>query len=126
MPRNTLQENYVDFVKGLLSPKMDRLGHAVGLSGEAGEVLEIFKKHVYHNKPLDNAKVLDEAGDVCFYLTALLDAAGYTIEDAMRVNVAKLSARYPGGFSLDYKPKDEAVEAQAMQRQLAEMTDVPR
>jgi hypothetical protein len=57
----------------------------------------------------------DEVGDILFYLTALCNANGITLEDAMRANVAKLRARYPDGFSADKAVnKDEAAEELAM------------
>lgn len=39
-----------------------------GLSGEAGEVVELVKKHLYHGKPLDPGKFHLELGDVLWYL----------------------------------------------------------
>jgi len=74
---------------------------ALGLGGEAGEVLELVKKHFYHGKPLDREKLIAELGDVLWYLNYTADAIGATLEDVAIANNAKLRARYPNGFSLD-------------------------
>lgn len=41
----------------------------IGVFEEAGEVVGLIKKHVYHHKPLDTAKIAMEIGDVLWYLT---------------------------------------------------------
>lgn len=72
---------------------------AVGLTGEAGEVAELVKKHVFHGHELDRAKLLKELGDVLWYLTYItVRCLGMTLLDVMRANIHKLSARYPEGF----------------------------
>jgi NTP pyrophosphatase (non-canonical NTP hydrolase) len=72
--------------------------HALGTNGEAGEIADHVKKHVFHGMPLDSAHLLKEAGDVLWYLDRLLKANQYTLEDAMVANVTKLRARYPDGW----------------------------
>ncbi len=72
--------------------------YGLGLTGEAGEVSDEIKKHVYHDKPLDVNKIVMEAGDVLFYLDRLLLILGRTLDDAMQANIDKLTKRYPDGF----------------------------
>lgn len=72
---------------------------AMGMLGEAGEVAEIIKKSCFHNHPLDKAKLQKEIGDVLWYLAGLCTVAGMDMEATMRVNIDKLMARYPDGFS---------------------------
>lgn len=86
---------------GDLTQQDERLNAALGIAGEAGELVDIVKKEIYHGHPQDPAKVLDEAGDELYYLDWLLETYGFTLEDAMRHNVEKLRARYPNGFSAD-------------------------
>lgn len=76
----------------------EKLNAALGL-GEAGELQNIVKKEIYHGHPEDPAKILDEAGDILYYLDWLLDCYHFTLEDAMQHNVNKLAARYPSGFN---------------------------
>jgi NTP pyrophosphatase (non-canonical NTP hydrolase) len=91
-------DNYADFVHGRLNSEMDNFGIAGGLCGEAGEVIELFKKDKYHGVPLDPLKAVKEVGDALFYLTAIGNRLGYTLYDIAEANQKKLEARYPTGF----------------------------
>jgi NTP pyrophosphatase (non-canonical NTP hydrolase) len=78
----------------------DQLGNAgMGLAGEAGEVCDLLKKHLYHGKALDRAELVKELGDVLFYFTALLSTVGLTYSEVALVNKKKLELRFPEGFS---------------------------
>jgi NTP pyrophosphatase (non-canonical NTP hydrolase) len=68
---------------------------AVGVSGEAGELLDAVKKHCVYQKPLDFENVKEEAGDILFYLTGLLNDMGITLNECIEANREKLSKRYP-------------------------------
>lgn len=72
---------------------------AAGVSGEAGEVLDIIKKIWAYNKPLDIPHLMEEVGDLVFYITALCNELGVNIEEIKEQNVEKLTARYPQGYS---------------------------
>ena len=74
---------------------------ALGLTGEAGEVAEHVKKHLFHGTPLDRDAVAKELGDCLWYLAALAGAIGATLDDVASANVEKLRRRYPGGFSAE-------------------------
>ena len=76
------------------------LNGALGLAGEAGETADLVKKHVFQGHDLDAQKILNEIGDVIWYLNALCIATGYTLEDAAIMNNTKLAARYPNGFTI--------------------------
>ena len=71
----------------------------LGISGEAGEVSDLIKKHLFHGHPLEIIKLLKELGDVLWYIAEIADAAGFTLEDVARWNIEKLEERYPDGFS---------------------------
>lgn len=74
------------------------LVHAViGLSGEAGEVLDLVKKTIYYDRPLYGEMLLEELGDVMHYLTAAAVSQGWTLQDLQNVNRKKLLQRYPDG-----------------------------
>lgn len=72
---------------------------ALGLAGESGEVCDHLKKHFGQGHELNHAKLIDEAGDVQWYLALLCRELKITLEDLMLRNVQKLSNRYPDGFS---------------------------
>jgi NTP pyrophosphatase (non-canonical NTP hydrolase) len=71
----------------------------LGISGEAGELLDAIKKHVMYGKELDKANVLEELGDICWYMAIVLEAVGSSFEEIMQLNKDKLERRYPDGFT---------------------------
>lgn len=72
---------------------------ALGLTGEAGEVADALKKHLFHGKPLDSEALLLELGDCAWYLATLAHELGFTLDEVFARNVQKLRARFPDGFS---------------------------
>lgn len=72
---------------------------ALGLGGEAGEVVDLIKKVLHHGKELDRAKLILELGDVRWYLEYLAASINVSMEEIETKNIAKLAARYPTGFS---------------------------
>lgn len=83
----------------LTPEKVDLLHAAVGLVGEAAELLELVKKHVFNNQPLDTGKVVLEGGDVEFYIAALRKVTGIGRDIFLNANETKLRKRYPKGYS---------------------------
>jgi len=80
-----------------------RILHAsLGISDEAGEIAKAVKAHIYYGKTLDTANLVEEAGDVMWYLAVLLDELGYSFEAVMRKNIAKRKARYPEKFTQEH------------------------
>lgn len=71
---------------------------AYGLNGEAGEVIDLLKKHEFQGHDLPDEKLIDECGDVLWYCALLADALGFTLEQVMNRNIDKLRKRYPDGF----------------------------
>lgn len=76
--------------------KADMLHMAVGIVGEAGELIDAVKKHVVYNKPLDRDNVVEELGDIEFYLEGLRQNLGIDRNDTLATNIKKLGARYKG------------------------------
>lgn len=74
------------------------LNGALGLTGESGEVADIIKKGIFHEKGIDMEHLKKECGDVLWYLAMICESAGFTLDDVMGENVNKLIARYPDGF----------------------------
>jgi NTP pyrophosphatase (non-canonical NTP hydrolase) len=69
--------------------------HSNGLAGEAGEVANVVKKMARDGVNLDD-KMIDECGDVLFYMSRLLRARGYTLEDASNALLEKLAGMRGG------------------------------
>lgn len=74
------------------------LNAALGLSGEVGELNDILKKWIFHEKQLDIDHAKKEAGDICWYLAMLCKSFGWNFDEIMQINIDKLKARYPEGF----------------------------
>lgn len=74
---------------------------ALGLCGESGEVADIVKKACMQGHTLDRAHIAKELGDVCWYIAETASAIGYQLEEIMQMNIDKLKARYPAGFSTE-------------------------
>lgn len=110
---------YAEFVARLAKPgaailetltpeKIDLLHHAVGVSGEAGELIDAVKKLTIYNKPLDRANVVEELGDLKFYIQGIMNSLQITDEEVEEGNRTKLAERYKG---LNYS--DAAAQARA-------------
>lgn len=87
-----------DRIKIELTPKQAHLLHmAVGISGEAGELLDAVKKHAIYQKPLDMTNVIEELGDLEFFMEGLRAALGISRDEVLAKNISKLSMRYHSG-----------------------------
>ena len=74
---------------------------ALGICGEGGEVADLVKKATFQGHTLDREHVAKELGDVAWYIAVGAQAIGYDLETILQMNVHKLKARYPTGFSTD-------------------------
>ena len=85
-----------------LNPALDKrdvlINGVMGLCGEAGEAIDIVKKHLAQGHELDREKLIKELGDVAWYLAETAYALGVPLEDVLQRNIDKLRARYPQGF----------------------------
>ena len=83
--------------------KPDRLllNGVMGLCGEAGECIDIVKKHLFQGHELDREKLIDEASDCLWYIASLAESLDVTMESIAIHNVEKLKKRYPSGFSAE-------------------------
>jgi NTP pyrophosphatase (non-canonical NTP hydrolase) len=100
---------------GSASAPRDRLVMgALGLSGEAGEVTDHVKKIVFQGHEIDRAALMNELGDVMWYVSYLLDTLDLEMDDVLAANIAKLQARYPDGFD---PQRSRAREADATDEQ---------
>lgn len=98
-------KDYPEFVQKLCKPgheiaqqmtgnQAHLLHMAVGVAGEAGELLDAVKKHVIYKKQLDITNVIEELGDLEFYMQGIRNAIGVDREDVLHANFAKLGQRY--------------------------------
>lgn len=66
----------------------------IGVSSEAGELLDAIKKKVIYQKPLDLLNVVEELGDIEFYLEGIRQELNISREATLTANINKLSKRY--------------------------------
>lgn len=80
----------------------------LGLAGETGEVVDAVKKVMYQGHKFDREKILNEAGDVLWYIAELCFALDCPMEDLAKRNIAKLRKRYGEHFEAEksYNRKD--------------------
>lgn len=79
------------------NPEMDKSIFAMGIAGEAGEVLEKWKKIVaYRDGKISDdalAELSKELGDVLWYIAVFAHELGIELDDIVAQNVAKLASR---------------------------------
>lgn len=88
-----------------LNPALDKkdvlINGVMGLCGEAGEAIDLVKKHLAQGHPLDTQALAKELGDVAWYLAETATAIGYDLGDILEMNLEKLRKRYPQGFTVE-------------------------
>ena len=70
-----------------------------GLCGEAGEVMDAYKKYRFQGHESYKDEMIIEASDCLWYLAKLADVLGVTLGEVMERNIEKLKKRFPEGFS---------------------------
>lgn len=89
--------NYQSFVETGASGDSDNDAYCViALNEEAGEVAGWYKKFVMRGNRKGNLSKKDlaeELGDVLWYLTKIAKNNGWTLNDIMEINFAKLTMR---------------------------------
>lgn len=76
---------------------------ALGVAGEAGEIADLLKKNMREEGPEGGVsekrrmEIIGEAGDLLWYLDALLDRMDCTMIEAMQLNDTKLMIRNANG-----------------------------
>ncbi len=74
--------------------------HAIiGVFTEAGEMLEALRDSLNFGEPIDKVNLKEETGDLFWYLAILAHECNFTFDEAQRVNIAKLRARFPDKFT---------------------------
>jgi NTP pyrophosphatase (non-canonical NTP hydrolase) len=84
-------------------PLMDKTIWVLGISGEASEIAEKWKKIVAYEKgELTKEKIADltkEMGDVLWYLAALADSLGISFQEVASLNIEKVLSRQKRGVT---------------------------
>lgn len=92
-----------------------RLLHAAtGLCTETGEIQDNLKRHIFYGKEIDRNNLIEESGDLLWYIAIMLHTLDSSFEEAMEKNITKLRKRYGEKFS----------EAAALNRDIAKEQEV--
>lgn len=97
-----LAKSPYDVLATLEAAKINPLHGALGIATEAGELLDTIKKHVFYDQPLDRENVIEELGDLEFYMELMRQAISVSREATLAANMNKLTKRYP---NLEYTDK---------------------
>lgn len=81
---------------------------AIGISGEAGELLDAIKKGAIYRKDFDRENIVEELGDLEFYMEGMRQGFGITREETISVNIQKLGKRYSKGTYSDSAAQERA------------------
>tara|TARA_R110002126_G_scaffold135495_1_gene279711 strand:+ start:259 stop:657 length:399 start_codon:yes stop_codon:yes gene_type:complete len=94
IPKNDLAA-YSQWVEGkILTKGRDRqIENTLGLLGEAGEVAEKLKKAIRDYSVFDKEATMKELGDVLFYVAALANFYGGSLQYVAEMNQRKLDDR---------------------------------
>ena len=98
MEINEYQKLAMKTLNPALSEKDILINGVMGLCGEAGEAIDIVKKHLAQGHQLDKEALAKELGDICWYVAETAMVLGYDLEAIMAMNIDKLKKRYPDGF----------------------------
>ncbi len=99
MTPNEYQKLAMTTINKELSDRDALINGVMGLCGESGEVIDLVKKHISHGHELNRERLIDELGDVAWYIARIADVLGVELEDILEHNIEKLRKRYPDGFS---------------------------
>jgi len=77
------------------------LNGALGLAGESGEVADHVKKARFQDHTLDPDYIINELGDILWYVATTAFGLGVPLSDVMKRNIQKLLDRYPHGFEAE-------------------------
>ena len=81
---------YDNFVRNLFKPMTEpfmALHAALGVSGEAGELADAVKKEYIYMKPRDRKNIVEELGDLRFYIQAVQNH--YVLTQQLRYQMVK-------------------------------------
>jgi NTP pyrophosphatase (non-canonical NTP hydrolase) len=101
-----------DILKTLDPKKCDLIHMGIGVVGEAGELIDAVKNHAIYNKEADRKNVVEELGDLEFYMQGIRKNMGITRKETLKANMEKLltgdKARYKLGKYTDEQATNRA------------------
>lgn len=106
---------YEKFVCNLVKERGEEsknLEHMViGVCGEAGELADGIKRNTIYGKELNRENIVEELGDLEFYMAGLRQMLGISRYETLSYNVVKLQQRYTSGEYSDTAAQERADKA---------------
>lgn len=94
------EPDYSQAAARLSDPRTVRLLHAaIGMATEAGEFLDMLKKHIFYGKSVDKVNAVEEIGDSTWYERIACDELQVGYLEMIAINVKKLRKRFPEKFT---------------------------
>lgn len=97
--RTEPDSNRYDVAAGAAGAKIRMLHASMGISTEAGELLDALKKYFFYDKELKISNIKEEVGDIFWYCALLCDELGVSFEEIAQLNIKKLKVRFPDRFT---------------------------
>lgn len=98
----SLEQPYLDFVEKDYQVDPVTIHGIVGVCTEAAELASLLRSALDDSKsPVKREEIIDEAGDVLWYLALLFRRFDTSFEEVASMNIAKLKKRFPDKFSTD-------------------------
>ena len=70
----------------------------MGMQTEIGELVDVYKREIFYNKPIDEVNIIEEISDCAWYIALLCDHLDIDFEQILQININKLRKRYPDKF----------------------------
>lgn len=86
-------KTYEDFHTGDISPRLEY--GIIGLVTESAKLLDIVKKTKKSLTPQNRENVIEELGDLLWYLNLSIDELGLTYAELAQSNLEKTTKKYP-------------------------------
>ena len=99
---SNLEKDPADILASLTIEKVSLWHMQTGVAGEAGELVDAIKRYVIYGKPIDFNNVIEELGDLEFYMQGIRDRLGIRREETIQANILKLQDRYVEGKYTDH------------------------
>lgn len=72
------------------------LNGVLGLAGESGECCDLVKKNRFQGHELSKDKLIEEVGDVLWYVAETCSGLGISLKECAKINLDKLHKRFHG------------------------------
>lgn len=99
---------------GKVAHPIQVLHSVTGLAGEVGELAGAVERWLWYNQQLDVANIKEELGDCFWYIAELCNALGFSMEQVMEANIAKLRKRFPDKYSDDLAKEENRNRVEEM------------